>query len=146
MTTASLNDFTLTPNIVVSTEDHRLLSKLAYAGINEASTVADDLLYELDRASVVPPEQLPSDVVRMGSTARFRMTEGEERKVTLVFPSKADIGRGRVSVMTPIGAALIGLGKGQSITWLTRDGRKQMLTLLEVEHPEDTHAGLGAAA
>jgi regulator of nucleoside diphosphate kinase len=132
MTTTVFHDLTLTPDIVVHTEDHRLLTKLAYAGINEASTVADDLLFELDRASVVPPEQLPADVVRMGSTVRFRTGEGDEREVTLVFPVGADIDRKLVSVMTPIGAALIGLRKGQSITWLARDGRKHMLTVLQV--------------
>lgn len=146
MTTVSLQDFTLTPDIVVNTEDHRLLTKLAYAGINEASTVADDLLYELDRASVVPPEQLSPDIVRMGSTVRFRTTDGEQREVTLVFPAEADIDRKWISVMTPIGAALIGLRKGQSITWLTRDGRKQVLTVLRVIQPRVVHPEPPAAA
>lgn len=146
MTTTTLQDFTLTPDIVVNTEDHRMLTKLAYAGINEASTVADDLLYELDRASVVPPEQLPSDVVRMGSTVRFRTSEGDQREVTLMFPAEADIADGRISVMTPIGAALIGLRKGQSITWLTRDGRKPMLTVLRVMQPRGYHPEPPAAA
>ena len=132
MTTTTLQEFSLAPDIVLSTEDHRRLTELAYAGINIASTVADDLLYELDRASVVPPEQLPADVVRMGSTVRYRTSDGDQREVTLVFPADADIERNRVSVMTPIGAALIGLRKGQSITWITRDGRKQMLTALRV--------------
>ena len=135
MTTTTLHDFTLSPDIVLSTEDHRRLSQLAHAGIGVASTVADDLLYELDRASVVPPEQLPSDVVRMGSRVRYRTDDGDQREVTLVFPSEADIDRNRVSVMTPIGAALIGLRKGQSITWLARDGRKHMLTALRVVQP-----------
>jgi regulator of nucleoside diphosphate kinase len=146
MTTTVLEDFTLTPNIVVTTEDHRMLSKLAYAGINEASTVADDLLYELDRASVLPPEQVPLDVVRMGSLVRYRTTDGDQRDVTLVFPADADIERNRISVMTPIGAALIGLSKGQSITWLTRDGRKQVLTVLSVAQPQDEQPEPPAAA
>lgn len=146
MTTTVLEDFTLTPNIVVTTEDHRMLSKLAYAGINEASTVADDLLYELDRASVLPPEQVPLDVVRMGSLVRYRTTDGDQRDVTLVFPADADIERNRISVMTPIGAALIGLSKGQSITWLTRDGRKQVLTVLGVAQPQDEQPEPPAAA
>lgn len=136
MTTTTLHDFTLSPDIMLSTTDHRRLSQLAYAGLDEASTVADDLLYELDRASVVPPEQLPPDVVRMGSRVRFRTDEGDQREVTLVFPSEADIAESRVSVMTPIGAALVGLRKGQSITWLSRDGRKHVLTALAVMQPE----------
>lgn len=136
MTTYTLQDFTLSPDIVVSTEDHRKLTELAHAGINMASTVADDLLYELDRASVLPPEQLPADVVRMGSNVHYRTGEGDDRQVTLVFPAEADIAQNRVSVMTPIGAALIGLRIGQSITWITRDGRKQVLTVLEVHSPD----------
>ncbi len=148
MTTTTLQDFALSPDIVLSSEDHKKLTQLAYAGINVASTVADDLLYELDRASVVPPEQLPPDVVRMGSCVRYRTDEGEQREVTLVYPSEADIDLNRVSVMTPIGAALIGLRKGQSITWLTRDGRKQMLTALRVIQPqsEETEPEPPAAA
>lgn len=135
MTTTALNELTLTPNIVIATEDHRILTKLAHAGLNEASTVADDLLYELDRASVVPPEQLPLDAVRMRSTVRHRTANYDEREVTLVYPEEADIALNCVSVMTPVGAALIGLRKGQSITWLGRDGHKQMLTVLGVIHP-----------
>jgi regulator of nucleoside diphosphate kinase len=132
MTASTFEDFTLSPEIVLSTEDYRLLTELAHAGINVASTAADELLYELDRASVLPPEQLPLDAVRMGSRVRYVTGEGSEREVTLVFPSEADIACNRVSVMTPVGAALIGLRVGQSITWLTRDGRKQVLTVLSV--------------
>lgn len=146
MTTSTLQELTLSPDIVVSSEDHHELSRIAYAGISDASTVADDLLYELDRATVVPPEQLPSDAVRMGSRIRYRTNEGDQREVTLVFPQDADIAQNRVSVMTPIGAALIGLRKGQSITWLTRDGRKQMLTALRVIQPESDEPEPPAAA
>ena len=136
MTTTTLQEFTLSPDIVLSTEDHRRLRDLAHAGLNMASTVADDLLYELDRANVVPSEQMSPDVVRMGSTVRYRTSDGDQREVTLVFPGQADIEQNRVSVMTPIGAALIGIRKGQSITWITRDGRKQMLTALRVTQTE----------
>ena len=135
MTMDTLQDHTLAPDIVVSTDDHRKLRELAHAGINVASTVADDLLYELERASVVPPGDLPADVVRMGSRLRYRTSDGGEREVTLVFPAEADIAHNRVSVMTPVGAALIGLRKGQSISWETRDGRRQVLTVLEVAAP-----------
>lgn len=146
MTTTTLEDFNLTPNIVVNTEDFRLLTKLAHAGINEASTVADDLLYELDRASVVLPEQMPPDVVRMGSTVRYRTTGEDEREVTLVFPAEADIECNRISVMTPVGAALIGLSRGQSITWLTRDGRKELMTILSVTQSGEEQPGPPPAA
>ncbi|MBN9310147.1 MAG: nucleoside diphosphate kinase regulator [Devosia sp.] len=137
MTTTTLQEFTLSPDIVLCADDHDRLRDLAHAGLNMASTVADDLLYELDRASVLPLQQMPADVVRMGSTVRYRTSDGEQREVTLVFPGEADIERNRISVMTPIGAALIGIQKGQSITWTTRDGRKQVLTALRVIQPEN---------
>jgi regulator of nucleoside diphosphate kinase len=133
--TMPIEELTLSPNITLTTEDYGKLTKLAHAGINVASTVADDLLYELDRARVLPAAELPPDVVRMGSTARYRTFDGDEREITLVYPAEADIGLDRISVMTPIGAALVGLSRGQSITWLTRDGRKQVLTLLDVRQP-----------
>ena len=97
--------------------------------------VADYLSRELDRAEVMPVAALPPHVVRMGSSVRYRTGDGEQREVTLVFPAEADIDRNRVSVMTPIGAALIGLRKGQSIAWPTRDGREQVLTVLAVTPP-----------
>lgn len=135
MTVISLRDFALSPDIALTAEDHRRLTELAHAGSSVASAVADYLLGELDRADIVPSGQLPPDVVRMGSTVRYRTGDGDSREVTLVFPAEADIDRNRVSVLTPIGAALVGLRKGQSITWLTRDGRNQMLTVLRVVPP-----------
>lgn len=137
MTLSDIQELTLSPDIVLSAHDHRRLTDLAHAGINMASTVADDLLYELERADVLPDDQMPSDVVRMGCGVRYRTDDGGERDLTLVFPAEADIVHGRVSVMTPIGAALIGLRQGQSITWVARTGRKQMLTVLEVRPPEE---------
>ncbi|MBN9025916.1 MAG: GreA/GreB family elongation factor, partial [Rhizobiales bacterium] len=57
---------------------------------------------------------------------------GTVRKVTLVYPENADIGQGRISVLTPIGAALIGVGVGESISWETRNGELKRLTVLQV--------------
>jgi regulator of nucleoside diphosphate kinase len=68
----------------------------------------------------------------MGSTVLFRSDDGQHRRVTLVFPGEADISRDRISILTPIGIALIGLSEGQSITWVTRDGRERGLTVLSV--------------
>lgn len=131
----TLSDFNLTPEIIVGQEEHRRLTVLALAGTGHSAEVADSLLHELERASVLPDQYVPSDVVRMGSHVRFRTSEGDQREVELVFPIDADIGRQRISVLTPVGAALLGLRRGQSITWLTRDGRKQVLTVLAVRPP-----------
>ena len=132
MTTISLADFNLSPQIMLGSADHQQLISLALGGAEDA----DGLLSELERAQVVPDSALPQDVVRMGSSVRFRTDGGAERTVTVVWPAEADIAAGRISVLTPVGTALIGLRAGQSITWLTRDGRKQVLTVLGVSGPE----------
>jgi len=124
----------LSPRLVIAESDHRLLSHLALAGTGHTADMADDLLHELDRAAVVT--DVPPDVVRMGSRVKFR-TGRDERWVTLVYPAEADIASARVSVMTPVGTALIGLSVGQSISFRTRDGRPQMLTVLAVVEPEE---------
>ena len=135
MTTIAVADFNLSPDIILGAEEHRQLTVLALAGTEHTADDADWLLHELERASVLSDNAVPADVVRMNSTVLFRTIGGDERSVQLVFPREADIGEGRVSVLTPVGTALIGLRPGQSITWLTRDGRKQLLTVLAVWPP-----------
>jgi regulator of nucleoside diphosphate kinase len=81
----------------------------------------------------MPAHAVPANVVQMGSTVEFATEEGVTRRITLVFPGQADITAARISVVTPIGAALIGLSEGQSIAWSTRDGRERRLTVLAVE-------------
>jgi regulator of nucleoside diphosphate kinase len=137
MTVLSLSDFNLSPEIIIDRDEHRRLTVLALAGSDHSSEESDWLLYELERARLVPPGDLPDDVVRMGSRVRFRTNAGQSRAVVLVYPNNADISADRISIMTPIGVALIGLRTGQSITWLTRDGRKQVLTVLGVTQPDD---------
>ena len=129
----SMNSVTLRPKLVVGEADHRKLIALALAGIGHTSDAADDLLYELDRARVVSDAKLSGAVVRMGSSVTYRPDNGDARTVTLVYPIDADISAGRISVLTPIGTALIGLTKGQSITWNARNGQRHVLTVLEVE-------------
>jgi len=147
MTTISLADFDLSPDIVLALGDHRSLLELAMAGRGSASEETDGLLYELERAQIVTDDVLPSDAVRMGSTVRYKAGGGAERAVTLVYPKDADIQSGRISVLTPVGTALLGLRPKQSITWLTRDGRKQMLTVQSVLPPaEDEGDDPGPAA
>jgi regulator of nucleoside diphosphate kinase len=138
MTLNSLESFTLSPRLVLGREEHRQLTTLALAGLGHGSDASDDLLYELDRAALVPDATVPADAVRMGSHVVYRTLDGREHEVTLVFPAEADIAQGRVSVMTPVGTALIGLRQGQSITWTTRDARRQVLTVLAVRQPEAT--------
>lgn len=127
---------TAKPSLVIGEVDHRNLMSLALAMEKASPEVSEALLAELDRARVVPQAKLPAQVVRMGSTVEFNLNGGAKRRVTLVLPGEADIGSGRISVMTPIGAALIGLSTGQTILWPSRDGREQALSIVNVEHPE----------
>ena len=72
---------------------------------------------ELDRARIVEPTQMPADVITMNSTARLAFGEGEERELTLVYPRDADGRADRVSILSPVGSAMLGLRVGDSIHW-----------------------------
>ena len=144
MTTITLGELWLSPNIILERSEHSQLSLLALAGTGHTADTADALLHELDRAQIVTEPEVPADVVRMGSTVRFR-TGRDTRQVQLVYPADADISLGRISVLTPVGTALIGLRAGQSITFTARDHRPQMLTVLAVLPPADDDPGPAAA-
>lgn len=131
MTITALADFRLSPEIVLGKDEHTTLIQLAMAGTGHTADDADELLFELERASVVADGFVPPDVVRMGSTVTFELDRAT-RTVQLVYPKDADIAEGKVSVLTPIGTALIGLRTGQSMTWRTRANRRQALTVLKV--------------
>jgi regulator of nucleoside diphosphate kinase len=121
------------PKIIVGEIDHERLTGLATTALERMPEVAEELLAEMDRAKVVAPAKLPADVVRMGSFVTFDSDSAQHRRVQLVYPGEADIEQGRISVLTPIGAALIGLSAGQSIAWTARDGKKHVLTVTAVE-------------
>lgn len=120
------------PAIKMTRSDHERLSRLAEA-FTRNPAVADQLLAELERASIVADGRIDAGVARMGSRLRFTTDTGEDRTVTLVFPGEADIAEGKVSILTPIGVALIGLSAGQSIAWTARDGRTHRLTIESIE-------------
>lgn len=122
--------FPTPPPLVISESDHRALNALLDSA--RATDLHEDLQDEIDRARVAPDAKLPTGVVRMGSSVRYRTDDGHIRDVILVWPKDADIEAGRVSILTPVGTALIGLRTGQSIAWTTRTGRRHTLTVLDV--------------
>ena len=94
------------------------------------------LLDEIDRATICDRTAIPPDVVTMGSSVTFiDEKSGAERTVRLVYPAEADIAAGRMSILTPVGAGLIGLSVGQSINWPDRGGIEHRLTIVAVEQP-----------
>ena len=133
MTTEIRRD--LAPAIVIGKADHSKLNELAIAGLDRMPDLADRLLGELDRARVVEEGKVPEDVARMGSRITYRTNDDKKLSIILVYPKDANIDEGKISVMTPIGTALIGLRKGQSITWRDRANKRHMLTVLDVEVP-----------
>lgn len=126
----------LAPAITLGEADHAKLNALAMAGLERMPDLADRLLEELERAKVVADTKVPESVVRMGSSITYVTNDGREQTVTLVYPADADIESGRVSVMTPIGTALIGLKAGQSITWRDRADKRHKLTVVSVLAPQ----------
>jgi len=128
-----VRDYPEMPEIVVSQVDQQRLTVLAMDALNRAPDVATELIAEMERARVV--EEVPPSVVQMGSIVTYRDDENRERRVQLVFPGQADIGAGKISILTPIGTALIGLSEGQSIAWTARDGKVRRLTVIKVENP-----------
>jgi len=124
------------PRITLTVNDYEELSVLADAAARTMPEIAAELAEELDRAHVLPKGRHPVDTVCMGCEVDFRddMT-GRVQTVTLVYPNEADISKGRISVLTPIGTALIGLPVGKSIDWTTRTGETKRLTVLQVREP-----------
>jgi len=107
-------------------------ARLAALGRQEA------LEEELSRATVIPVERMPDNVVRMHSRVTYLdERSGERREVELVFPEEADMASGKVSVLAPVGAALLGLVVGQSIDWPFPDGRARRLRVESTLAPSD---------
>lgn len=121
------------PEIILAKSDYDRLSGFAELHEQDAGDVVNELFTELDRAQIVPDQQVPAKTIRMGSAFTFHTDDGRDRDGTLVFPADADIAAGRISILTPIGAALIGLTEGQSITWTARDGHRHVLTVTHVD-------------
>lgn len=122
------------PQVLLSTADFGRLEALAAASLDKFPAAASLLLKEIDRAEVRPQAELPRDVVAMNSRVKFRdESSGAVRSVEIVYPHEADIAAGRISVLTLIGATLIGLRAGQSIDCPTVDRQSRILTVLGVD-------------
>jgi len=124
------------PPIKIRQADSERLAQLAEAAAETAPATAEFLAEEIERATVVPDTAPLAGVVGMESEVIFRDdATGVQKQVTLVYRKSADIEAGRISVLTPIGAALIGLSAGQAISFATPSGELKSLTVLEVHQP-----------
>ncbi len=121
------------PTIIINELDaeriDRLLEQPAFASL----PVADALNAELDRAQMCTPQNMPHDVVTMNSKVKFRdLTTGEVRVRTLVYPAQMTDSATQLSVLAPVGAALIGLRAGDTINWALPGGTSTHLGVLEL--------------
>lgn len=90
--------------------------------------LSNELTDELDRAIVVQTEHIPEDVVTMHSRCTYiDQRIGAQREIELVYPDEADPATGKISVLAPVGSALIGLSVGQEISWGFPDGSVRCL-------------------
>lgn len=121
------------PAITISIPDFQRLSALLDR--HASNEVAAALREELDRAVLLEPQHMPPAVVTMNSRARFRNEDtGQEYDIELVYPHEAGGDAGRLSILTPAGAALIGLAEGDRIEWPVA-GRTTRFRLLQAQAP-----------
>ncbi len=110
-----------------------IIADLAISIEDRLPQVSALLLREIGRATIHARDEIAHDVVTMHATIAFiDEASGASRSVELVYPKDADIAAGRISILTPIGAGLIGLREGQSILWPDREGRQRSLKVVKV--------------
>ena len=121
------------PTITITRLDLQRLERLLDS-LDEFGPGAEALQAELDRAEVVGHDEVPAGVVTMNSRVHCREeSSGKDYHLTLVSPQDAG-GDGKVSILAPVGSALLGLSVGQHIDWPVPGGKQLKLTLLEVEY------------
>lgn len=125
------------PQVTLTEDDYNRLSGLVKSAAHAAPEIVHALSQELDRARVVANGHAPRAAL-MGREVEYRDdSTGRNHTVRLVFPANADIDKGRISILTPIGAALIGLKAGDSMDWETPTGEHRRLTVLAVHEGHD---------
>ncbi|WP_224652915.1 nucleoside diphosphate kinase regulator [Pectobacterium versatile] len=121
------------PNLTISELDAERLDKLLEQPAFADSDIAQALNEELDRAEILPSASIPSHVVTMNSRVRFRdLNTNEEHIRTLVYPAAVKDSKEPLSVMAPLGAALLGMHVGNSIAWQLPNGEETRIEVLEL--------------
>ena len=123
------------PDLVVSSSDYDRLDAVISGLPREQAAAGAALAAELARASVVAPSELPADRVSMHSTVRFISEhEGEPVRLTLVYPREVGTAPDQVSVLAPVGTALLGLQVGSSIDWPLPGGELTRVRILGIDY------------
>ncbi len=121
------------PPITLSSQDLDRIEALLAALPSSALAGKAELQAELDRAEVLPPEEMPSTVVTMNSTVKFTIKEtGKEFCLTLVYPRDMDGSADLISIFAPVGSALLGLSVGDELAWPGPGGKPMTVRVTEV--------------
>ena len=121
------------PKLTISSHDAERLEALLASLPKRAFPGHEDLEAELARADIVAPEDIPPNVVTMNSRVRFRMASSQEAfHLTLVYPQDVDARGGTVSILAPVGSALLGLSAGDEIEWPKPGGGTLRVSIEEV--------------
>ncbi|ADO73401.1 Transcription elongation factor [Stigmatella aurantiaca DW4/3-1] len=122
------------PSLQITAEDMIRLRAVVERHLEGTkAAAAEQLELELDRARVVRQEQIPPDIVTMRSRVLFEdLDTGRRREASLVYPEEANIDQSRVSILAPVGLAVLGLQVGDIIEWPLPNERLGKLRILEV--------------
>jgi regulator of nucleoside diphosphate kinase len=124
------------PPIHLPVSESDVVARLALQAEHRQPVVAAMLLEEIERAELHDSDTMPDNVVILGSEVGFVDEKTKQmRNVTLVMPAHANIAEGRISILTPMGAALYGLAAGDSIDWPDLDGNSRRITIKRVTQP-----------
>ena len=133
---------TRTP-ITLSRLDVERIESLLEAPALRESPIAKRLREEFDRAEIVEPAKMPHDVVSMNSSADCADESSDKHyTLTLVYPKDADADAGKISVLAPVGSALLGLRVGQSINWPGNGGRTLKLKVTAIHYQPEAAGDL----
>lgn len=129
--------------ITLSRLDVERIERLLDSPALHGSPAAERLRAEFDRAEIVEPDQMPHDVVSMNSSADcVDEATGKHHKLTVVYPKDADADAGRISVLAPVGSALLGLRVGQAIDWPGQGGRTLKLKVTAIHYQPEAAGDL----
>ena len=121
------------PQLILSSLDLDRIEALLAAIPSSAFAGKAELQAELDRADVLPPEQMPPNVVTMNSTVQFSIVEtGKELRLTLVYPRDLDGSADKVSIFAPVGSALLGLWVGDELAWPGPGGKAMTVRVTDI--------------
>ncbi|MBU2922261.1 GreA/GreB family elongation factor [Winogradskyella psychrotolerans] len=118
----------------------RILNVSGYAEDHETQKCLMKLSEELKTAQIVSEEEMPKDIIRFNSIVTLVLENGLEKKLQVVIPTERNINQNKISILTPMGSALIGYSKEDTIFW-DFPGGKQQLKIIDVSQ-EETFSGL----